>query len=92
MLNSAYITLIPKKSDAEQVKDFRRISLVHSFAKLVTKCLANRLASRLDHMGRVCEGGSGRPCARGVQAPLFAVLARERARLSRAKNDAAAGL
>ena len=50
LLNSAYITLIPKKYEAEQVKDFRPISLVHSFAKLVTKILANRLASRLDAM------------------------------------------
>lgn len=50
MLNSAYITLLPKRFDAEQVKDFRPISLVHSFAKLVTKILANRLASRLDKM------------------------------------------
>ena len=50
MLNSAYITLIPKKTEADQVKDFRPISLVHSFAKLVTKMLANRLASRLDQM------------------------------------------
>ena len=50
LLNLAYITLIPKKSEAEQVKDFRPISLVHSFAKLVTKILANRLASRLDAM------------------------------------------
>lgn len=50
MLNSAYITLIPEKADADQVKDFRPISLVHSFAKLVTKLLANRLASRLDQM------------------------------------------
>ena len=50
MLNSAYITLIPKKADAEQVKDFRPISLVHSFAKLVTKILANRLACRLNVM------------------------------------------
>nr|XP_034580478.1 uncharacterized protein LOC117843854 [Setaria viridis] len=50
MLNSAYITLMPKRSDAEQVKDFIPISLVHSFAKLVTKILANRLASRLDEM------------------------------------------
>jgi len=33
-LNTAYITLIPKKEDAEQPKDFRPISLVHSFAKL----------------------------------------------------------
>jgi len=50
LLNSAYITLIPKKSDAEQVKDFRPISLVHRFAKLVTKILANRLASHLNEM------------------------------------------
>jgi len=49
-LNSAYITLIPKKAEADQVKDFRPISLVHSFAKLVTKLLANRLAGRLDEM------------------------------------------
>jgi hypothetical protein len=49
-LNCAYITLIPKKQDAIHVKDFRPISLVHSFAKLVTKILANRLAERLDKM------------------------------------------
>ena len=30
--------------------DFRPISLVHSFAKLVTKLLANRLAGRLDQL------------------------------------------
>ena len=50
LLNSAYITLLPKKSDADLVKDFRPISLVHSFAKLVTKIMANRLAGRLDEM------------------------------------------
>jgi hypothetical protein len=50
MLNSAYITLIPKKTEADQVKDFRPISLVLSFAKLVTKILANRLAGHLDQM------------------------------------------
>ena len=49
-LNSAYITLIPKKANAVQVKEYRPISLVHSFAKLVTKILANRLASQLDVM------------------------------------------
>ena len=49
-LNSAYNALIPKKTNAVQVKDFRPISLVHSFAKLVTKLLANRLAGRLDEM------------------------------------------
>jgi hypothetical protein len=32
-LNTAHITMIPKKGGADQVKDFRPISLVHSFAK-----------------------------------------------------------
>jgi hypothetical protein len=49
-LNSAYIALIPKVVGAEQVKDFRPISLVHRFAKLITKLLANRLAGRLNGM------------------------------------------
>jgi hypothetical protein len=46
-LNNAFITLIPKTAGAEHVKDFRPISLVHSFAKLVTKVLANQLAGKL---------------------------------------------
>jgi hypothetical protein len=50
VLNTAYITLIPKFEGADQVKDFRPISLVHSFAKLLTKLLANRLAGRLHTM------------------------------------------
>jgi hypothetical protein len=47
LLNSAYVTLLPKKSEAIEVKDFRPISLIHSFAKIVTKILANRLAPKL---------------------------------------------
>jgi len=50
VLNSAYIILLPKKDDATNVKDYRPISLVHSFTKLITKMLANRLAGRLDQM------------------------------------------
>ena len=46
----AYITLLPKKDDAASIRDFRPISLVHSFAKLITKLLANRLAGRLDQL------------------------------------------
>jgi hypothetical protein len=46
LLNSAFLTLIPKKEDVAQVKDFHPISLVHGFAKLVTKILASRLAGR----------------------------------------------
>ena len=40
-------TLLPKKPGAEEVWDFRPISLIHSFAKLVTKVLARRLALSL---------------------------------------------
>jgi hypothetical protein len=44
LLNSAYVTLLPKMEGAAHAKDFRPISLIHSFAKLVTKILANKLA------------------------------------------------
>jgi hypothetical protein len=50
LLNTAYITLIPKKDDATQLGDFRPISLIHSFAKLLMKILANSLAARLDSL------------------------------------------
>jgi hypothetical protein len=50
LLNSAFITLLPKKEDVDHVRDFRRISLVHSFVKLVTKVLANRLHGHLDQL------------------------------------------
>jgi hypothetical protein len=45
LMNSAYLTLILKKSEALEAKDYR---LVHSFANLVTKILANRLAPQLN--------------------------------------------
>jgi hypothetical protein len=50
LLNTAFITLIPKKDDATQPRDFRPISLIHNFAKLLRKILANRLAARLDSL------------------------------------------
>lgn len=50
LLNSAFITLIPKKHGAVHVKDLRPISLIHSFAKLVTKLMANRLSRNLHDM------------------------------------------
>jgi hypothetical protein len=50
LLNSAFITLIPKKTEALDAKDYRPISLVHSFAKLVTKLMANHLAPHLNSL------------------------------------------
>jgi hypothetical protein len=50
LMNLAYLTLIPKKDEALTPPDFRPISLVHNFAKLITKVLANRLAKKLNSM------------------------------------------
>jgi hypothetical protein len=47
LLNEATIILIPKKPDASEPKDFRPISLVCSFTKLVLKVLARRLQPRM---------------------------------------------
>jgi mannosylglycoprotein endo-beta-mannosidase len=47
LLSGALITLIPKKDGAVELRDFRPISLVHSFVKLVAKILALRLAPKL---------------------------------------------
>lgn len=49
-LNQAYVVLIPKKQDPTKVVDYRPISLVHSFARIVTKLLAQRLAPKLKHL------------------------------------------
>lgn len=41
--NATYIALIPKKKGAKELKDFRPISLVGSFYKLISKVLTDRL-------------------------------------------------
>jgi hypothetical protein len=46
-LNRAIITLIPKKQEAMEIEDYRPISLVHSFSKLFSKIIANRLSKRI---------------------------------------------
>jgi len=43
LLNDAYMVLLKKKEQPEEIRDYRPISLIHSFGKLVTKCLARRL-------------------------------------------------
>jgi hypothetical protein len=40
----------PTKEKAMNIRDYRLISLVHSFAKLLTKLLANRLAEKLEQL------------------------------------------
>jgi hypothetical protein len=50
-LNRALITLIPKKPDATEVKDYRPISLVHSFAKLFSKLMATQAEEKVGRGG-----------------------------------------
>jgi hypothetical protein len=47
-LNGALFTLIPKKEVAELPSDYRPISLIHSFAKIISKVLALRLSVQIN--------------------------------------------
>jgi hypothetical protein len=47
LLNSANVVLVPKKEGAEAITDYRPISLIHSFAKIIAKILALRLAPHM---------------------------------------------
>ena len=49
-LNASFPTLIPKKCNAVNIKDFHPISLVGSVYKLLSKVLANRLRAVLDNL------------------------------------------
>jgi hypothetical protein len=53
--NSACITLLPKIAEAMKVKDYQSISLIHSFTKIMTKAMANRLATKLLALISPCQ-------------------------------------
>lgn len=48
-LNSTFILMVPKKGEAEDLKDFRPITLTNSSYKLIAKVFANILKSVKDH-------------------------------------------
>jgi hypothetical protein len=56
LLNSGNVVLIPKKDGSEAITDFRPISLIHSFAKIIAKVLALRLAPHMSSI--VCPAQS----------------------------------
>jgi hypothetical protein len=43
-VNDAFITLLPKHESVVDIGEFRRINLIHSFAKIISKAMATRLA------------------------------------------------
>jgi hypothetical protein len=49
-VNRALMTLLPKSSEADALKDYRPISLIHLISKLMSKVLANHLAQRLNEL------------------------------------------
>ena len=49
IINSANIVLLPKKEGADAITEFRPISLIHSFVKIITKALAPACALYEQH-------------------------------------------
>lgn len=49
-MNTASVVLLPKNEAPTSVKEFRPISLIHSFAKLITKILVIRLSKHIDSL------------------------------------------
>ena len=54
-MNASFLTLIPKKCNVVNIKDFRPISLVGSVYKLLSKVLANKLRAVLDNLISVTQ-------------------------------------
>ena len=55
LLNKATIVLIPKKEGADTIQGYRFISLIHAFAKIITKVLALRLAPFMNALTSQCQ-------------------------------------
>ncbi|KAM0849018.1 hypothetical protein ACQ4PT_053996 [Festuca glaucescens] len=55
LLNSANMILLPKTPNAAHPSEFRPISLVHFFGKLITKILALRLRPRMHELVSPCQ-------------------------------------
>ena len=49
-MNQAFVTLLPKSPAALEVRDFRTISLIHSFPKLVAKVMSLRVAPEMTNI------------------------------------------
>jgi hypothetical protein len=50
MSANTYVVLIPKIHNPQRESDYRPISLIHSFAKIISKILAQRLGPDLNQL------------------------------------------
>jgi hypothetical protein len=55
LINDAFMILLRKKNEAQEIRDYRPISLMHRFVKLIAKCLARRLALVLNDLVHPCQ-------------------------------------
>jgi hypothetical protein len=56
-VNLAHITLLPKKDNPKEMRDYRPISLQHSVPKLIAKVMANRLQSKIKNLVDPMQSG-----------------------------------
>ena len=54
---SAHIKLIPKKGDLSKIKNWRPISLLNCFYKIVSRVITSRLRKYMDKMTPICQKG-----------------------------------
>jgi hypothetical protein len=83
--NQALITLLPKRADAVEVKDFLPISLIHGVAKLVAKVLSSRLALSMPLIVGLHQSAFIHGCCLHNNFQLVQFIARK---LHRLKTDA----
>jgi len=56
-LRTANIRLIPKKGDTSKIKNWRPISLLNCFYKIISRVITNRLRKYMDKMTPICQKG-----------------------------------
>jgi len=71
-LRTANIKLIPKKGDTSQIKNWRPISLLNCFYKIISRVITKRLRKYMDKLTPICQKGySG---SRYCQEVLISVI------------------